>query len=92
MVALDNRLEAQHDVGGLGSVGAGAHAQIDIRFRDAQLAKEEVTHPLVIMLAGVNQQCLDAGLRAKGIHERSHLHEVGTGADDVEDSHAFKGE
>ena len=55
-----DRLEGLHDLGGLHGVRCRrADAQVDVRLGNAELAEEQVAHPLVVVLAGVDQHRLD---------------------------------
>ena len=62
LVLQHDRLEGRHDVGRLGRVGAGADLQVDVRLGNLELPEEQVAHPLVVMLAGVDQERLDVGV------------------------------
>ena len=64
-VAVDHRerrrivrpctLEADHRRGRLLGMRARADAEIDVRRREVELAEEDVAHPLVVVLAGVDR-------------------------------------
>ena len=54
-----DRLEPLHDLGRLDGVRARADLEVDVGPGDAQLLEEEPRHPLVVVLAGVDQAGLD---------------------------------
>ena len=62
-------------------------AEVQVRLRDSELMEEEIAHVRVVVLAGVDQQRLDAVETGIGFHQRRNLHQVGTGAHDVQDLH-----
>ena len=54
---------------------------------DAELTEEKVAHPIVVVLARMDQKRLDLWPRLKSVHQRSDLHEVWTSADNADDLH-----
>ena len=58
-----NRLDALQDLGRLPGMGARPDVQIDVRLGDAHLAEEDGGERLIVMLAGVDQQRADLGVR-----------------------------
>ena len=65
---------------------AGAGFEVRERRRDFELAKERVAHPLVVVLAGVDDAGRDA-VRRESPHDRGNLHEIRPGAGDDADAH-----
>ncbi len=79
-------LEGQHHPRSLLGVTAGTDAEIDVRARQAEIGKEGLAHPLVVVLAGVYQHRLDpVPSSCHGFHDRRDLHEVGSRTDHVDD-------
>src|ERR1700722_14247934 len=62
LVRQKSRLEALHDLGGLGGMAAGAYSEFHIGFGDFQLREEYVGHVAVIVLAGMNERLTCASL------------------------------
>src|SRR5690606_30477581 len=62
--------------------------EVDVWLRHLELPEEDVAHPGVVVLPGVD----DARSDGSGAHERavqrSHLHEIGPGPDNAQDFHA----
>ena len=54
MFLLKYRLELAHNRRRLLRVRAASHAQMMIRVRNAEIAKKDVAHSLVVMLAGMH--------------------------------------
>ena len=81
----ENGFDALEDFGGLGGVGAGADFEIDLRGRNAHLAKENVGEGFVIVLAGVDEDGIDFRMALHFAHQRSDFGEIGTGPYDVDD-------
>ena len=80
--------ELDHDPGGLLGMGTATHFQIDIGLGHAEVVEEGFAHLLVVVLAGVDEEVLDfVRVSVHGLDDRGHFHEVGAGADDVEDFH-----
>ena len=71
-----DRLEPLHHLGRLDGVAARADPEVDVRPGDLQLLEEQLRHPLVVVLAGVDEVGLDAGAAADLPHQRGDLHEV----------------
>ena len=63
-------------------VAARSHPQVDVGPGNLQLLEEQLRHPLVVVLAGVDEVGLDAGTALDLPHQRGDLHEVGPGAGD----------
>ena len=84
-------LVADHDRRRLLRLGAGAHLQIHVRRRDAELLKKSARQAGVIMLAGVHQAVAQGparhGPRFQGTDDGRNLHEIGPGAGDDIDEH-----
>ena len=74
---LKDGVDPLHHFGRLSGVRPRPHAQIDIRPGKAELAEEERRHPLVVVLAGVDEERLDAVPSAERVQDGRHLHEVG---------------
>src|SRR5207247_2765908 len=64
-------------------VAAGADAEVDVRARQLQLVEEELRHPLVVVLAGVDQPAVEAREAGGGRQDGRDLHEVRAGADEA---------
>ena len=77
-------LEPDHDRCGLRRVAARPDLQVDVRLRQAELAEEDLGHLLVVVLAGVDEQLLDAEL-VEGGDDRGGLREVRACACDMDD-------
>jgi len=56
-------------------------------FGDIQLAKENLRHVLIVVLAGMDQQLRHKEMRLQCRDNRRDFHEVGTRADHVKDFH-----
>ena len=59
-VLLNYRFKARHNLSGLLRVASGTNLQVEVRGWNFQLLKKNIGHVCVIVLAGVNQQLLDA--------------------------------
>ena len=57
-------LERRQDARRLRPVGPRAHAEVDVRLRDAELSEEDVGHPFVVVLAGVHEARREARVAA----------------------------
>jgi len=88
LAVQQNGFESDHYRGSLLRVGAGADAQIAIRLRHFELPKENIGHGGVVMLAGVNQSLDNTRMGGESAQHGGRFHEIGTGANDVEDVHA----
>ena len=78
--------ELHHDPRRLLGVGAAADLQIDVRLGHAEIDEKGLTHLFVVMLPGMHQQMLDfVGISVHGFDDRRHFHEIGPGADDIDD-------
>jgi hypothetical protein len=64
---------------------AGSHLQVDVGVRNAEVAEEDITHELVVVLAGVHDHVI--GPAAEGTGDRGELHELGAGTDDAQNTH-----
>ena len=88
---LQQALVARHDGRRLLGLGAGAHLQVHVRRRDAQLLKEGPRQAGVIVLAGMHQPVAQGPARRRprllDADERGDLHEVRPGAGDQVDEH-----
>ena len=63
-VLLEHGLEGDHHLPGLGAVVGRADRQVDVGGRDLELVEEALRHVVVVVLAGVDDDVLDAGLAA----------------------------
>jgi hypothetical protein len=69
-------------------VGCRAHSQVDIRLRDAKIAKEGAGHPGVIVLACMDKPNLMRFPEwPKRLKNGRDFHEVGPGTSDEEEFH-----
>jgi hypothetical protein len=82
-----NRLKRGEDGGGLLRMAAGADFQIAIGLGHFEFLEENVGHDAVVVLAGVHQSLANSRPGCEGAEHWSRFHEVGTGADDVENVH-----
>jgi hypothetical protein len=71
--------------GRLAGMAAGAHTQVDVGPWQAELAEEDVGHPLVVVLAGVDEHVGVIGPSLRRPHHGRRLHEVGPGPHDMHD-------
>src|SRR5438132_4764957 len=55
----------------LPAVRAGTYPEIDVRFRYAHLVKENLRHPIIVMLAGMYQEFFMTCLAQHFAHRRS---------------------
>ena len=78
--------EALKGAGGHGGVGAGANTEVVMGLRDAEFAEEAFRHPLVIMLAGMDDALIVASPPGLG-REGGELDELRAGTDYGGDSH-----
>ena len=65
-------------------MAARAHAQVDVRRRQAQFLEKDAGHIVVVVLTGVEQALLDRGVASHFGHQRGHFHQVGASAHDVQ--------
>ena len=81
-------MELDHDSGRLFRMGARPDFEVDIRLGHAQVVEERLAHALVVVLPGMHEEVREL-LRAPvhGLDDWRHLHEVWSGADDVDDFH-----
>ena len=82
----DDRLEADHDFGGLRGMRAAADGKVEVRFRNSELLKEDVRHEGVVVLTGVDERLTDAVLPECSDHG-SGFHEIWSSTDDVKNVH-----
>jgi hypothetical protein len=52
---IEDRLELEHDPGGLNRVGSGADPEIHVGLGKTQIGEEPVAHGRVVVLSGVDQ-------------------------------------
>ena len=57
---VDDRLETAHHLGGLHRVRTGAHLEVEVGPRQAQVSEELVAHVGVVVLAGVDEDVRQA--------------------------------
>ncbi len=75
------RREGHHDAGGLRGVRSAPCAHVKVRFRDAEFLDEDITHAVIVMLAGMHQAPVeDVFVLAE---DGRYLHEVGAGGHGV---------
>lgn len=55
-VAQTDLFKSLHDLGGLFGMGQGTDLQVDVRYRDAEVVKEELRLFFIIVLAGMHEQ------------------------------------
>ena len=82
-----NLLKLHHYAGGLLSMRSRADSKVYVRNRNAEVPEENIGHPFVVMLPGVDKNALQIGRFLHLVHERSDLHEVRPGAHDVQYFH-----
>jgi hypothetical protein len=87
-VGFDDRLDALHNLGGLGGVGPGTDAEVRVGSRQVELVEEDARHLLVIVLAGVYELLFGSAGRESAV-DRSRFHEIGACSDDVKNPHQF---
>src|SRR3990172_1556339 len=87
LLLLANLLEFHHDSSGLIGVRPGANAEVNVGDRNAQVAKKNVGHAVVIVLARVDQNALQSRFALHLFHDWRDLHEVGPRADDIQYFH-----
>nr|BFE34451.1 hypothetical protein GCM10010200_067020 [Actinomadura rugatobispora] len=78
--------EARHECGRLRGVAPRPHAEVHVRLGQPQLAEEDLRHPLVVVLAGVDDRLPDPS-GPQRLDDRSRLDEVGTRAEHMQDDH-----
>ena len=78
----DERFEGGHDRRGLGGVTAGTDLEHVLRRSDVELGEEHVAHPVVVVLAGVDEHGAHAAGFEGGDH-RLELREVRACAGDA---------
>ena len=78
--------EPHKNGGGLLGMGARANAEVDVWAREIELAKEDLRHPVVVVLAGVDKP-LAHPHAGQGGNDRSGLGEVRASPRDVEQGH-----
>ena len=78
--------EALKGAGGHGGVGAGANTEVVMGLGDAEFAEEAFRHPLVVMLAGMDDALIVASPPGLG-REGGELDELRAGTDHGGDSH-----
>jgi hypothetical protein len=64
-----------------------AHAEEDVRGREAQVREHLGGHARVVVLARVHDPLVDAATRLERADDRRHLHEVGASPYDLENLH-----
>ena len=79
--------QAAHNFCGLLGLASRAHLQVDIGRGHAQFLKKNVGHIKVIVLPGVHQYLTNASLRVQRPNDGRSFHEIGAGADDVQNFH-----
>ena len=82
----DDRLEALHHARGLHGVRARADLQHAVGRADPELVEEDLRHRLVVVLAGVHEQVLEARPALDLGDDGRHLDEVRPGSDDGQDA------
>ena len=88
-VAGQYRLEPLHDFSRLHGVRARADFQIDIRARNAELLEKQLAHPLVVVLARVDEPRRYIWPAGNLPHQGRHLHKVGPRPGDDNKLHAL---
>ncbi len=73
---LDRLLELHEHVRGLPGVRSGTDPEVALGHRKAELLEEDIRHPRIVVLPGVNEALLDSDLRQGPTH-RSRLDELG---------------
>lgn len=89
LALLQHWFQASHDLGGLAGVTSGADLQIDVALGHFQLGKKYFGHRCVVMLAGVDETLVHAGLCRERSKERRRLHEVWARAHHVKNVHSW---
>ena len=85
--------KGDHGLTDLFGMGTGPDLQVDVRIRDAEAVEKALGHAHVVVLAGVDQNVINAragigGVMSRdGLGERRDFHEVGTRADNGNDFH-----
>ena len=85
---LNERFDAFEHAAGHGAMAETGDAELMIRAGDVELAEEDVRHVGVEVLAGVDDDFLDAALPANGAADSGGLDELRPGAKDGEYFHA----
>jgi len=95
-------LELDHSVSHLFGMAARTNPEVDIGHRDVQVGKEMVRHPVVVMLACVDQDGINVGgarhsaptiglhcyvMSFNGPDKRRYLHKIWAGTDNRENLH-----
>jgi hypothetical protein len=83
----EHGFEASNHRGSLLAVQPGADLEIVRRVSNGQIAEERAAHRVVVMLTGVDDPMLNAGVRRKHPIHHGELYELRPGANDRGDPH-----
>ena len=83
-VFFADRFECLHDRGGLARRRAAVDPQVVKRLGNLEFVEEKAAHLLIEMLAGMNEDRLDFGMRVERADNRRDLRKVGTRSDCTE--------
>ena len=71
----------------LPAVAAGPDSQVRVRFWDAHFIEENLRHPVIVVLPGVEQELVVTGF-SQCFADRRRFDELWTGTNDRKDFHA----
>ena len=86
LLAGEQFVELRQHGSGLDTVTSGADLEIPLWLPDAEFLEEDLGHAVVIVLPRVDGGVVDTG-RPGGLCDRSEFDELGTGANNADDSH-----
>ena len=82
-------LYADHGAGGFLCMAARSNPEVDVGLGNVQISEGGVGHPVVVVLASMDQRLGDAHRLESGQH-RCGLGEIGSSSDDVQDKAAHR--
>ena len=84
---LQDLFELHHHLRGLLCMGSRSDPEVEVRVRDGEVLEECPRHQVVVVLAGVHENCLYEPDVLHRLNDGSDLHEIGPRADDRDDPH-----